>query len=83
MTPLRKPPVVRVPAAPLEYRVVWERVDGHVKNTALVRMIQAVYDRRNRKAQKVYGKLVLRAMRLGILVPNVEAIPSTAEVAQG
>jgi hypothetical protein len=70
--------------APLEYRILWERVTGHTKNTELIEAIRSVYLRRNRKEQKIYGKLVLRAMRLGLIernVPEGEANPSTPEVA--
>lgn len=71
-------------SGPLEYRVLWERVTGHVKNSELIEAIRSVYLRRNRKEQKIYGKLVLRAMRLGIIEQNVpeeeETDSSTPEV---
>ena len=51
----------------LRYRVLWEKVVGHARNEALIRQIQTADPRRNRHQRRAWAKLVLLAMRLGIL----------------
>lgn len=51
------------------YRVRWERVTGHAQHERLVGALQQMNARRNRHERRVWAKLTLRAMRLGLIEP--------------